>query len=226
ADLKRLRRDTDSGRTVTTLSPEVSEAVSAGVARADSGPSGSRQQLASAVPVNTSAIGSGSAPVAGLGRNKMIAAAVAVALVVVGAVYAAYHFGAGSRVPGAPAKLTQISRWDKIMTAPRLSPDGHTVAFSSPVAGIEQVFVMLTSGGEPLQLTSDEGVKIVRSFSPDGTEIFYRRQFGREEIWGVPTLGGTPSRFISGDLLTFSPDGSSVFFTRRDVRGLFRADRS
>ena len=54
-----------------------------------------------------------------------------------------------------------------------LSPDGRTIAFTSPVDGYDQVFVMLTSGGEPLQLTKDEGNKTVVNFSSDGTEIYF-----------------------------------------------------
>ena len=61
------------------------------------------------------------------------------------------------------------------MNGARLSPDGHAVAFASPVGGIAQVFLMLTSGGEPLQLTNDEGDKFVDNFSPDGKEVYYER---------------------------------------------------
>ena len=79
------------------------------------------------------------------------------------------------------------------MNRARLSPDGHAVAFVSPVDGIAQVFLMLTSGGEPLQLTNDEGDKDVDNFSPDGKEIYYGRSFGSDEVWAVPTLGGLPA---------------------------------
>ena len=57
---------------------------------------------------------------------------------------------------------------------------------------------MLSSGGEPLQLTSDGGDKIVSSFSTDGTEIYYGRFLGKSEGWSVPTLGGKPTRVVSG----------------------------
>ena len=35
------------------------------------------------------------------------------------------------------------------------------------------MFLMLTSGGEPLQLTNDEGDKGVDDFSSDGKEVYY-----------------------------------------------------
>jgi Tol biopolymer transport system component len=84
------------------------------------------------------------------------------------------------------------------MRGARLSPDGHAVAFVSPVGGIEHVFLMLSSGGEPLQLKNDEGDKFVDNFSPDGKEVYYGRNLGKEEIWAVPTLGGNAHRVASG----------------------------
>jgi Tol biopolymer transport system component len=219
-DLKRLRRDTDSGRITASSSGSAPAAApisgaSGVVAGAAVAENGSRSQITAA----------GKAVREGKGRLYGIVVAAAV-LLLGGVGFAAYHFGAGAKSTNVPMTVTQISHWDKIMAAARLSPDGHTVAFSSPVNGIRQVFVMLTSGGEPLQLTNDEGDKLVRSFSNDGTQIYYRRTFGRDEVWGVPTLGGTPSRVVSGDLLIPSTDGNSLFFVRRSVRGIFRADKT
>jgi Tol biopolymer transport system component len=112
------------------------------------------------------------------------------------------------------------------MNFAQLSPDGHAVAFSSETEGVAQVFVMLTSGGEPLQLTNDEGDKFVDSFSPDGTEIYYERGRGVDEIWAVPTLGGNPSRVVSGSSLAPSPDGGSVFYIKRGSQAIFRSGKS
>ena len=108
----------------------------------------------------------------------------------------------------------------------RLSPDGHSVAFVSPVGGVGQVFLMLTSGGEPLQLTNDEGDKFVNGFSPDVKEVYYARFLGRDEIWAVPTLGGSPHRVVSADYAIPSPDGASVFYKKTDSPGIFRAEKS
>jgi len=116
--------------------------------------------------------------------------------------------------PAAQAKITQVSHWNKPMNTARLSPDGRTVAFTSPVAGIPQVFVMLSSGGEPLQLTRDEGQKVVDSFSFDGSEIYFNRVLGRDEVRAIPTLGGSPAPPGFWRSLVPSADGSSLFYLK------------
>jgi len=204
ADLKRLKRDSTSGRASQALVAAVREAVP----RAEAGlPAPAALQ-----------------PVHGLARWKYVILAGIVALLA--GAYAAFHFWPRAKLPAAPPRITQISHWDKPMNGARLSPDGHTVAFSSPVGGVEQVFVMLASGGEPLQLTHDEGDKLVDSLAPDGTEIYHGRSVGRDEEWAVPTLGGTPRRVASGRWLVPSPDGNSFFYLKSASRAIFRAGKS
>ena len=138
--------------------------------------------------------------------------------------FVAYHFWSRASTPSGPAKITQISQWNKLMNSARLSPDGHAIAFNSPVGGIAQVFLMLTSGGEPLQLTHDEGDKYVDDFSPNGKEIYYWRNLGRDEVWAVPTLGGAPRRVLSGWHAVPSPYGAFIYYAKTDNTGIFRAD--
>ena len=141
--------------------------------------------------------------------------------------FAAYHFWPRPSPLSGPARITQISQWDKPMNNASLSPDGHAVAFESPVSGVEQVFLLLTSGAEPLQLTNDEGDKEVNAFSSDGKEIYYVRSFGRDEVWVVPTLGGTPRRVLaSGRGVVPSSDGAFIYYKKSDSAGIFRAERS
>jgi serine/threonine protein kinase len=173
ADLKRLRRDTDSGR----ISSSRSGAV----------------QAVSAEPATRSAAAE---PSTGRARKLYIVLACCVGLLA--AAFATYHFWLRSNTPRGPTKIKQISQWHKPMNWERLSPDGHAVAFDSPVDGVAQLFLMLTSGGEPLQLTNDEGDKSADNFSPDGKEIYYERTLGRNEVWAVPTLGGAPRHVVSG----------------------------
>jgi Tol biopolymer transport system component/predicted Ser/Thr protein kinase len=153
-------------------------------------------------------------------------APLAVCLALLAAALATYHFWPRSNTASGPSKITQISQWNKPMNDARLSHDGHALAFVSPVGGVAQVFLMLTSGGEPLQLTNDEGDKKVNSFSPDGKEVYYRRSIGRNEIWAVPALGGSPRRVASASTVLPSPDGASIFYTRSGSRGIFRAGKS
>jgi len=206
-DLKRLRRDTASGRISSIESRTVQEL------SLEPGSGSNRMATTVALPSTAAA-----------GKKSPVVVACAV-LVLAVAAFAAYHFLHGS-APSGPAKITQISRWDKPMENARISPDGHTVAFTSQVAGISQVFVILTSGGEPLQLTNDGGDKIVDSFSTDGTQIYYGRFQGNDEGWAVPTLGGKPSRVASGFSLVPSPDGSFIYYLKAGSRGIFRTQRS
>ena len=147
-------------------------------------------------------------------------------IVLLAAAFVAYHTWPHATTPSGAAKVTQISQWNKPMNDARLSPGGRAVAFASPVGGVAQVFLMLTSGGEPLQLTNDEGDKHVDTFSPDGTEVYYARFLGRDEVWAVPALGGSPRRVASANYLIFSPDGGSIFYVKSGNSGIFRAEKS
>jgi len=204
ADLKRLRRDTGTGRMASTGARTVEE-------RAPETASSSASVTTAQSSVKPA-------------RKKYIVVAACVFLLVAAVV--AYHFNPTSTAPGGPVKITQISQWNKPMKFAKLSPDGHAVAFTSPVGGVEQVFLMLTSGGEPLQLTNDEGDKFVDSFSPDGSEIYYEELLARDEGWAVPTLGGKPRRAANGVAMAPSPDGAFIYYMKPARRGIFRAGKS
>src|SRR5215469_10301590 len=203
-DLKRLQRDSGSGRTSTTD--------------------------AQAVPVTVPEIASSSANLIGVqppakpSHTKYIVAGAAILLAAIA--FDLFHFKGAATAPSGPGVITQISQWNRPMRSAHLSPDGHTVAFTSPVAGIDQVFLMLTSGGEPLQLTNDEGDKLVDNFSPDGKEVYYGRFQGRNEVWAVPALGGNPRRMVTGRHVVPSPDGNYIYYWRVGNPGIFRAGKS
>jgi serine/threonine protein kinase/Tol biopolymer transport system component len=210
ADLKRLRRDTDSGRIPTSAGSGPLD-----VAGVPSGSSASLRAVSDAA----------ARPTARGGNLKYILAALC-AIIVLGALFAAFHFWNHASAPIVTGQVKKISHWNKPMERAALSPDGHTVAFDSPVSGTFQVFVMLTSGGEPLQLTSDEGDKNVSGFSFDGGEIFYQRNLGSFEIWAVPTLGGAPRKVLTGGAVVPSADGNSLFYLNPPSPTIFRANKS
>jgi serine/threonine protein kinase len=195
-DLKRTKRDSGSGGSHASSS-HASSAVALDVAA----PQLKSGTSAAAVQDGTTSR-----------KGYLIAAAAAAVVIVLGAL-AAYYFRSSFSSSG-PAKVTQISHWNKPMNHAVVSPDGHTVAFTSPVEGFDQVFVMLASGGEPLQLTSDSVAKIVDGFSADGTQIYYADDFSGLEVRSVPTLGGASTVMASGFGLAASPDGTSFYFIR------------
>ncbi len=208
ADLKRLKRDSDTGK---------SAAVS-----------GANESIAASNPASTTVI----TPAQSLGtavvsatRSKFLFPILGLAIAL--AAFLAYRFWP-EKPPAAisPGKVVKISQWNKAIWDAKLSPDGHAVAFSSPVGNVTQIFVMLTSGGEPLQLTSDRSSGFVNAFSPDGKEIYYGRFGGLNEIWAVPTLGGNPSRVVAGIFLMPSPDGNSYFYAKTDSKALYRSGKS
>jgi len=207
-DLKRLKRDSGSGklRRQTGEVGAVTGVVAEPTAEYQTTSIATRQASATSV------------------RKQYAVVGACVALL--GAGFAAYHFWPRSKSPNGPAKITQISQWNKPMKYAKLSPDGHAVAFVSPVGGIEQAFLMLTSGGEPLQLTNDEGDKVIEGFSPDSREIYYATPIGSDESWSVPALGGSPRRVVSASWMVPSPDGASIFYAKSYKPEIYRAGKS
>jgi len=202
ADLKRLKRDSSSGK----------------VPRGGGDVNESSRAVTEPLQRTTSATAVQATPA--LAWRKYAALVGCVGLLAAG--YVAHHFWSRSKGPNGPAKITQISHWNKPIDNPSISPDGRTIAFTSPVAGIPQVFVMLASGGEPLQLTRDEGEKTVDGFSADGSEIYFGRVLGRDEVWAIPTLGGNPRRLVSALFAVSSSDGSSLFYVKSYKSAIFR----
>jgi len=205
-DLKRLRRDTDSGRMAISSS--------------------SIAPLAASVPPDPSSASriSTASPAPAPSNNKKYIFGAAALVTLLAAAFAVYHFSSSSKSSNEPAKIARISRWNKPIINPILSPDGHTFAFDSPVGDVDQVFVMLSSGGEPLQLTNDPTDKFVSSFSPDGTQIYYDSRGG--EVWSIPTLGGTPTRAAQGREAVALPTDGSLFYVKTDTAVIFRKDKN
>jgi serine/threonine protein kinase/Tol biopolymer transport system component len=232
ADLKRLKRETESSRAPhrTDEAPVPASAGSAAVSSAV--PSASAQGIAaSSAPSQPAAAAQGTSSssflIAEAQRHKgvLFATVAVVALLLIAAGYGVYHLALNHPASDGPATVTKISHWNKSMDHPALSPDGRTIAFTSPVEGYDQVFVILTSGGDPLQLTKDEGNKTVLSFSSDGTEIYFGQTLGDPDIWSIPTLGGSPKHLATGKAVVPSADGQSLFLQKTDGR-IVRAPKS
>ncbi len=117
-------------------------------------------------------------------------------------------------------------------TAPAVSPDGKTIAFTSDRDGRPRIWLKQLKGGSEAALTA--GPDDFPRFSPDGTSVlFVHTEDGRRSIHRTTLLGSDTHKVVDdaedGD---WSPDGKQIAFVRFDRRqdairsGLFLIDSS
>jgi Tol biopolymer transport system component len=93
---------------------------------------------------------------------------------------------------------------------PKFSPDGKRVAFSSNRSGNWDIFVMSTTGGKAVQITTESSHELHPSWSPDGTKLAFCRLgevSGKWEIWVTDVLNNGVAHFLGYGLF---PEWSPV----------------
>ncbi|WP_304618125.1 Tol-Pal system beta propeller repeat protein TolB [Paracoccus sp. (in: a-proteobacteria)] len=105
-----------------------------------------------------------------------------------------------------------------LVLAPKFSPDGRQILFTSYDSGFPQIRLLDVASVTSRPLTQDAGaMAFAPAFSPDGRRIAYsREQGGNSDIWlmdvatgGQRPLTNAPSIETSP---SFSPDGSRIVF--------------
>ena len=76
--------------------------------------------------------------------------------------------------------------------APRFSPDGKSIAFTSNRYGNYDVFVMPSTGGEAKQLTWHSGADMVAGWSRDGSKVLFTSARGDGAFPSVSNLYEVP----------------------------------
>ena len=202
ADLKRLQRDTSSGRVV------VESGSGSGTAVLDSGKLSSAQ-LASA-PVQ--------APVKKSFSRIAIAAA---AVVVLAAAFVGYN------LLNRPHSLNlQNMRIEKLTESGKaslvaISPDGRYVVYVLRDGEQQSLWMRHVATKSDVQVLAPDIVDFKGvTFSPDGNFIYYVRSDKTTHLYSylyqMPVLGGNPRQLIR-DIdapVGFSPDGSQIAFMR------------
>ncbi len=225
AELKRLKRDTESGRVAPAIGPGTSGSqATTGVREAISGPGAAR---AAAEPAELS---SDSAMVASLvrrHRRALLAAGAAVVLVLLGVGYGFYRL---SRRPSAPPRekmqFTQLTSSGKAVFA-TISADGKYVVYVQSDAGQVSLWLFQVATGSNVQIVPAAGEDVVFSaptFSNDGNFVYYVRfdnTHPRGELYRVASLGGTPEKLfgVLDSPVTSSPDGQRLAFYRELPEG-------
>lgn len=102
------------------------------------------------------------------------------------------------------AAVTTPPLWSEGDTRPVFSPEGARIAFvRGLVNGVDNLFVVSASGGEPTQVTSDSTTIHGVAWSRGGSHLLYSaRREGVSGLWEVDVDGGTPS------LVRSSSDGT------------------
>ena len=233
ADLKRLKRDTDSGRSAASA-PDTA-LVGAGPAPPDgstAAPANASADLpatgrASSARVTTApaAHASGSSTVAALARrhkfttpDRIIIAVILLAAASYG-VYSFLHRSAA--MPFQNFTITQVTNTGSVfLTA--ISPDGKFVLSANTENGKQSLWLrnIPTGGNTAIIPASADNFYQNLSFSPDGNFIYFEtatdNTLTRQNLYRATVLGGTP-QIIVRDIdspITFSPDGVRMAYVR------------
>ena len=95
------------------------------------------------------------------------------------------------------------------------SPDGKSIAFISNMSGRNNLWIVPSDGGFPVQLTVSDQRQTAPAWSPDGKWIAYQSDYDGDEQWDIflvsPKTGKvvnlTRTREIAEQNPTWSPDG-------------------
>jgi predicted Ser/Thr protein kinase len=106
---------------------------------------------------------------------------------------------------------------------PRLSPDGHLLAFQALVDGQTQVAVMTPESGNWNVLTRrrDRGMAMHLSWSPNGTLIYFSRLTDVPQgVYSVPVLGGEEHLVLENASQPIPLNDGTILLGRVNPQGL------
>src|SRR5580692_4917977 len=211
ADLKRLQRETDSGRTAAAASSARRAAALESVPSADD-------------EVQTTPKSSGSVLVQAARQNKLgatltIALAVALALAAAFGIYSLVK--SAHHVPFEHFSIENLTNNGHVSLA-TLSPDGKYLLNVHDENGLQSLWLRHIPTGSNTQVVPPAATRYSAvTFSPDANYIYCVRRDEAEHtiaaLYSAPMLGGTP-RLLIRDVdspITFSPDGKRFAYLRQ-----------
>jgi dipeptidyl aminopeptidase/acylaminoacyl peptidase len=119
----------------------------------------------------------------------------------------------------------------KSVSRPQLSPDGKWVAYLVSARDMKkdksssQIYMVATSGGEPIPMTSIDTSASDPKWSPDGKYLSFKASKGEDaktQVWTLNRMGGeavqlTDVKHSIGDY-DWSPDGTKLFLVLTDLK--------
>jgi eukaryotic-like serine/threonine-protein kinase len=210
ADLKRLKRDTSSGRV---------NSASGSTDTASAQESGSSARISAVT--QSSGVSSASAQIAAPRHSLKIPILIAALLVLAVVAFAGYKFLTRPRALNLQsmqiAKLTDSGK----ATGVAISPDGRYIVYVLRDGEQQSLWVRNVATKSDVQVLAPDVVAFAGlSFSPDGNYVYYVRSdkstTNFRYLYVIPVLGGTPRQLIRDvdSPLSFSPDGKRLVYMR------------
>lgn len=116
------------------------------------------------------------------------------------------------------ANLSYLTDASALVLAPRISPDGTRLLYTSYAGGVPDVMLMDLGNLRQRSLSGGAGtMSFAPRFSPDGSRVVYSlTRAGNTDIYLTSLRGGQPTRLTSAPSIetapSFSPDGRQIVF--------------
>jgi len=216
SDLKRLQRDSGSGRSAAV--PVAESAPMAQAGRTVQAVSSAAGHLPSAAtPSGSSAISAA----ARQHKSGFAAGAIVGLLLVAAAAYGIYSFLTRSGpLPFQNFTVTQITNTGKAALA-AISPDGKYILNVQNDNGQQSLWLRnIPTSSDTQIIRAEPGIYRHLAFSPDGNYVYFEKAANAQgtsfDLYRAPVLGGTPNSIVRDidSNVTFSPDGQRMAYIR------------
>ncbi|MGA7856261.1 MAG: protein kinase [Candidatus Acidiferrales bacterium] len=213
ADLKRLKRDTSSGR--------VSSASGSIATVHESGQSASFSSSGAVATAVAAPSGSAATPVVAPKRNLTIPILAAVLVVLAALGFAGYKFlNHGHALNLQNMQITKLTDSGKAIGV-AISPDGRYIVYVLRDGEQQSLWVRNVATKSDVQVLAPDVVAFAGlSFSPDGNYVYFVRSdkstVNFRYLYVMPVLGGTARQLIRDidSPVSFSPDGKQFVYMR------------
>ncbi len=119
---------------------------------------------------------------------------------------------------GAPSSIQYLTNGNSLVLAPRFSPTGDRVLYTTYESGTPRINVLDVASAAAQPVTTAPGeMSFSPRFSRDGTGVIYSLSSGgNTDIWRTDLLNGQHTRLTNAPSIetapSYSPDGSQIVF--------------